>query len=141
MTEPPPEQHPQQPQYGQALPPPPPAYTQQTYGPYTPEPPATNRATLALVLGIVGLTVCPGIASIPAWIIGSEAVKEIEASNGQLGGRSMAFAGKVTGIIGTVLAGLGLLAVGAVFVIGALLVDSVNDCQATGDDTTFSVHC
>jgi len=139
MTEQSPEQQqPQQPPYGQA---PPPGFTQQAYGPYTPEPPATNRATLALVLGIVGLTICPGAASIPAWIIGNEAVKEIEASNGQLGGRSMAFAGKVTGIIGTVLAGLGLLAVGAIFLISALVVDSVQNCEATGDDTTFSVHC
>ena len=46
-----------------------------------------------------------------------------------------------TGIIGTVLAGLGLLAVGAIFLIGALFVSSVDDCQATGDDTTFTVHC
>ena len=128
MTDQPPPQPPpepvQQPAYGQT---PPPGYTQQAYGAYAPEPPATNRATLALVLGIVGLTVCPGAASIPAWIIGNEAVKEIDASNGQLGGRSMAFAGKVTGIIGTVLAGLGLLAVGAVFLISALVVDSVHD--------------
>ncbi|RNL79750.1 DUF4190 domain-containing protein [Nocardioides marmorisolisilvae] len=141
MSELPPEQ-PQQPPYAQAPPPPPaPGYTQQAYGPYTPEPPATNRATLALVLGIVGLTVCPGAASIPAWIIGNEAVKEIDASQGQLGGRSMAFAGKVTGIIGTVLAGAGLLAIGAIFLISALVVDSVGDCEATGDDTSFSVHC
>ena len=145
MTEQPPEQPPHQasapPPAPPSAPPPAPGYTQHAYAPYTPEPPATSRATLALVLGIVGLTICPGAAAIPAWIIGNEAVKEIDASKGQLGGRSMAYAGKVTGIIGTVLAGLGLLAVGAIFLIGAVLVDSVDNCQATGDDTSFTVNC
>ena len=115
-------------------------YTHQNYGNYTPEPPATNKSVLALVLGIVGLTVCPGAASIPAWIIGHEAVKEIDASNGALGGRSTAQAGKITGIIGTVLGGLGLLAIGAIFLIGALFVDSVHDCfDQHADD--YSTQC
>jgi hypothetical protein len=118
-----------------------PAYTQQNYGPYVPEPPATSKATLALVLGIVGLTVCPGAASIPAWIIGHEAVKEIDSSNGQLGGRSMAMAGKITGIVGTALAALGILAVGAIFLFSAVLFSSVSDCTGSGNDSSFSFHC
>lgn len=118
-----------------------PGFTQQGYPQYVSEPPATSKATLALVLGIVGLTICPGAASVPAWIIGHDAVKEIDASNGQLGGRSMAFAGKVTGIIGTALAAAGLLAIGAIFLIGALFVSSVDDCHATGNDSDFTVRC
>ena len=127
---------PQQPQQPQQ-----PGYTQQGYPQYVPEPEATSKATLALVLGIVGLTICPGAASIPAWIIGHEAVKEIDASNGQLGGRSMAFAGKVTGIIGTALAALGLLVLGAFFLIGVIFVSSVDDCHATGNDSDVRVQC
>jgi hypothetical protein len=133
MTEtPPPSEQPQQT---------PPGYTHYGYPQYTPEPHATSKATLALILGIVGLTICPGAASIPAWIIGHEAVKEIDASNGQLGGRSMAFAGKVTGIIGTALAGLGLLVVGAIFLISAVFVSSVDDCQGSSTESSFSFHC
>ena len=109
--------------------------------PYTPEPPATSKATLALVLGIVGLTICPGAASIPAWIIGHEAVKEIDASNGAFGGRSMAFAGKITGIVGTVLGALGLLAIGAIFVVSALLVDTVHDCFDQQPTSSYSTGC
>ena len=115
-------------------------YPHQGYPQVPPEPPATSKATLALVLGIVGLTICPGAASIPAWIIGHEAVKEIDASNGTLGGRSMAFAGKVTGIIGTVLGVLGVLAIAAIFAISAIFVSSVKDCF--DDNTTgYSADC
>jgi hypothetical protein len=141
MSEQPPADQPPADQPQQPWQPPGQGYPHQGYPQYTPEPPATSKATLALVLGIVGLTVCPGAASIPAWIIGHEAVKEIDASNGALGGRSAAMAGKVTGIIGTVLAALGLLAVGLIFLIGAIFVSSVDDCTATGTDTQFSFNC
>jgi hypothetical protein len=148
MTEQPPagSDQPQQPQQAQQpWQPPEQGYTHQSYHQnYAPEPPATSKATLALVLGIVGLTVCPGAASIPAWIIGSEAVKEIDASNGVLGGRSMAFAGKVTGIIGTVLAGLGIVAVGLIFLISALVVDTVHDTVDNclhQDSSDYSSQC
>jgi hypothetical protein len=133
MTE---EQPPQPPPQGFT----PQGFTPRGYGHYTPEPPATSKATLALVLGIVGLTVCPGAASIPAWIIGNEAIKEIDSSNGAAGGRSMAVAGRVTGIIGTVLGGLGLLAIGAIFVVSALIVSSVEDCF-DDNSTGYSSEC
>ena len=147
MSEQPPQQpDPQQPQYGHPSYGQPsdgqqPPYAQYNYGHYVPEPPATSKATLALVLGIVGLTLCPGAASIPAWIIGHEAVKEIDASNGQLGGRSMAMAGKVTGIVGTALAALGVLALGIFFLVTAVLITSVDDCTGTSDDSSFSFNC
>lgn len=139
MTEPP-QPEPQQPWQPPQPPQPVPPQFGYPQG-YTPEPPTTSKATIALVLGIVGLTVCPGAASIPAWIIGHDAVKEIDASNGTLGGRSVALAGKVTGIIGTALAALGVLVLGAFLLIGAVFVSSVDDCTATGDDTSFSVDC
>ena len=62
----------------------------------------------ALILGIVGL-VCCSIAAPFAWSIGGKAVKEIDASGGRLGGRGQAQAGKILGIIGTVLLVLGVL--------------------------------
>jgi hypothetical protein len=85
-----------------------PGYDQQ-YGPppvgYAPDHP---KATTSLVLGILGIVVC-GVLAPFAWQSGKRAVAEIDASNGQLGGRGAAQAGYVLGIIGTVLLGLGVL--------------------------------
>jgi hypothetical protein len=136
MTEQPPNDSGQQPWQPPPQPAPPPGFGTQ----YSPEPPATSRATTALVLGIVGLTVCVGIASIPAWIIGNEALKEIDNSNGALGGRSFAQAGKVMGIIGTALGALSLLVLG-LFLVLSLAVFSSVDCSGTTTDTEFSFNC
>jgi hypothetical protein len=94
-----------QPQYGQ------PPYGQPAYPPtgypptgYVPDHP---KATSSLVLGILGIVVC-GIVAPFAWVVGKRTVREIDASNGQLGGRGSAQAGYVLGVIGTVLLGLGL---------------------------------
>lgn len=75
---------------------------------YAPQPPAHPQATTVLILGILGLVLCQLIAPF-AWIMGRRVVTEIDASQGQYGGRTEAQAGKVMGIIGTVLIGLGLL--------------------------------
>jgi len=68
------------------------------------------------VLGLVGLigfffcgitiVLCPF-----AWAKGAQARREIDASQGTLGGRDLATVGFVTGIIGTVILGLALLAI------------------------------
>ena len=87
--------------------PPPPGWGQQPgygYGPPQDHP----KAQTAMILGILGI-VCCGFLSIPAFIIGNNAVKEIDAANGSLGGRSMANAGKIMGIVGMVFLGLGLI--------------------------------
>jgi hypothetical protein len=87
-------------------------------------PPAKHpSATTAMVLGIIGLAggmVCylPILASPFAWWIGAKAVREIDASNGQMGGRGEANAGKITGIIGTVILLLGVLALVGVIALG-----------------------
>src|SRR5690349_4459293 len=67
----------QQPQYQQ------PQYGQPGYYP-PPAPPTPGKATAALIMGIAGLLVCPLVLSIPAWIVGRSAVKEIDASQGSL---------------------------------------------------------
>jgi hypothetical protein len=100
-------------------PPPPPPEQQPPHGNYPPNQygappyggfaaPDHSQAMLVLILGIVGLVVC-GIAAPFAWVIGNRVIAEIDASNGQVGGRSTANAGRICGIIGTVLLGLGLL--------------------------------
>lgn len=79
-------------------------------------PPAHPRATTALVLGLVSLIgtfVCllPIVAAPFAWRIGGRAVKEIDAQPGRWSGREQAQAGRIMGIIGTVLLVLGILAI------------------------------
>jgi Domain of unknown function (DUF4190) len=76
------------------------------------------------VLGIVGLVgiVC-GLTLVlapVAWYVGAKAVREIDASPGRYAGRQKAFAGKVMGIIGTVLLVLFILAVVALVALVAV---------------------
>ncbi len=93
--------------------PPPPPMQQPGYG-YRPDHP---RATVSLVLGIVSLVLCSILGPV-AWVIGGRTVSEIDASGGQYGGRGQAMAGKVCGIIATVLLALGILFAIAVGVLG-----------------------
>ncbi|MBJ7358146.1 MAG: DUF4190 domain-containing protein [Nocardioides sp.] len=82
-----------------------------TYGAFAPDHP---QSTLVLVLGILGLVLCQVISPF-AWVMGNRVIREIDASGGAVGGRSPANAGRICGIIGTMLLGLGLLiAVGVV---------------------------
>lgn len=76
------------------------------------------KAQTAMILGILGL-VCCGLLAIPAYIIGNNAVKEIDASGGQYGGRGMANAGKICGLIGIVLMVLGIIFYVILFAVGA----------------------
>ncbi len=91
------------------------SYPPQAGGGYQPPPQQNHpRATTALVLGILGVVIC-GILAPFAWRVGKQAMGEIDASGGQLGGRGQAQAGYILGIIGTVLlvfAVLGLLLAG-----------------------------
>ena len=98
-------------------------------------------ATTAMVLGIIGLVgvlTCGGITlllSPAAWVVGRRAVREIDASPGRYAGRERAQAGKIMGIIGTV-----LLALGVLVIIGAIaLVATVgsNDPQPVYPNPTF----
>ena len=56
-----------------------------------------------MILGILGLVCCGFFAGIPALILGKQAQNEIDASGGTQGGRGMATAGFVMGIIACVL--------------------------------------
>ena len=129
MTTPPPGQPPQDPNdpygYGQQ-----PAYGQQpSYGqqpgyygqPGYPPPivyhaPDHPQAATAMILGILGLVLCQVISPF-AWSMGKKTVAEIDASQGQLGGRGQAQAGYVCGIIGTIILGLAVAFLIVYFVI------------------------
>lgn len=105
---------------GQTYPPPPSAPHPPAGGAYYPHaagPPRHPQATTAMVLGILGLVLCGFLAPF-AWYTGAKAVSEIDASPWPYAGRSEANAGKIMGIVGTVLVGLGLLAFVALVAIG-----------------------
>lgn len=74
-------------------------------------------ATTAMVLGIVslvGIAFCGGLTLVlapAAWAVGAKSVRQIDASPGQFAGRDRAQAGKIMGIIGSVLLVLGIVAI------------------------------
>ncbi len=75
--------------------------------------PAVSRqnadgAVPALVLGILSIVLCPLCAPF-AWYFGQRAERLVDASGGMLGGRGEATAGKILGIIMTVLMVLGVV--------------------------------
>ncbi|MFT4166460.1 MAG: DUF4190 domain-containing protein [Microlunatus sp.] len=86
--------------YGQAQPTPygVAPYQQGAYPPYRPSHP---KATMALILGIIGVTVCP-FAGIGGFIVGRRVRAEVDAAPDQWEGRSLATAGWVMGIISIV---------------------------------------
>src|SRR3954451_3657750 len=79
-------------------------------GPYPPiaYAPDHPKATTSLVLGILGIVICNVVAPF-AWKIGRDTVREIDASQGRLGGRGSAQAGYVLGVIGTAILAVGVL--------------------------------
>jgi hypothetical protein len=63
----------------------------------------SGKAITALVLGILGLLLCPLICSVLAVIFGYQARREGDSSAGRVGGRGIAVAGVVLGWIGLVI--------------------------------------
>lgn len=75
-----------------------------------------HRGTTILVLGILGLVVCP-ICGIIAWIMGNGDIKKIEAGQMDPEGLGQTKAGKICGIIATILSILFAVIYGIVIVI------------------------
>jgi hypothetical protein len=113
---PPPQQPQQQPQqpYGA---PPPGAYGQVPYGAYPVQ--DHPQSTMVLVLGILSLLLCQVVGPF-AWVMGNRALREIDASGGQIGGRGTVQAGRICGIIATIFLALGLLALVAVVILAVV---------------------
>ena len=80
-------------------------------------PPKHPQATTVLVLGILGVVLC-GVLAPFAWVMGNKAIKEIRANPTAFSGESEVSAGRILGIIGTMLLILGVLvlAVAVVFI-------------------------
>ena len=114
--QPPPPYGPPPPRYGQ------PPYGQPPYGggpgwgPGTPMRETVPGAVLALVLGIVGIVFCP-IAAPFAWFIGRGAEQTIATDPNRYSGKEMATAGKIVGIIGSILLTLYVIAIVVVVIV------------------------
>jgi uncharacterized membrane protein YjgN (DUF898 family) len=75
--------------------------------------PEQSQATTILVMGILGLIIC-GILAPFAWVMGNKELTAIDSGLRSPENRSTANAGRILGIIGTVLLGIGLV-VGVIF--------------------------
>lgn len=74
--------------------------------------PEKSEAVTALVLGILGFVACQLLSPF-AWQIGKRELEAMDAGRRDPKDRSMATAGKVLGIVGTVI--MGLMLIGLVF--------------------------
>jgi hypothetical protein len=74
-----------------------------------------HRGTLILVLGILGLVLC-GFLGIPAWIMGNSDLREMDAGRMDPSGRGNTNAGRICGMIATILTILGIIA--AIVIVG-----------------------
>ncbi len=78
-----------------------------------------HRATTVLVLGILGLVIC-GLLGIVAWVMGKNDLKEMDAGAMDPSGRGMTNAGRICGIIATVLLIIYAVIATAAVLLGAL---------------------
>lgn len=83
----------------------------QTVPPAPPAPPSggsSGRATTSLVLGILGV-ICCGLLAPVAWYLGSQELQAIAAGQAPAAGEGVAKAGKILGIVGSILLILSLV--------------------------------
>ncbi|MEV0771807.1 DUF4190 domain-containing protein [Nocardia salmonicida] len=90
---------------------------------YYPRPPEHPESTTVLILGILGLAMC-GLCAPFAWVKGRKVVAEIDASGGQIGGRSQANAGYIMGIVGSCVLGVSILVVAGSVLLLVMTADS-----------------
>ena len=86
--------------------------------------PEASQATTVLVLGILGIVIC-GILAPFAWVMGNRELEAIDAGRRAPENRGTANAGRILGIIGTVLLGIGVI-VGLLFLVGAIASFSIS---------------
>lgn len=70
--------------------------------------PEASQATTVLVLGIIGIVLCQLLGPV-AWVMGNNELQAIDAGRRAPENRGTANAGRILGIISTVLLAIGLL--------------------------------
>jgi hypothetical protein len=92
----------------------------QGYGAVLPEHPSATTTLVLGIIGLAGIAFCGGLTLVVspfAWAIGRRAVREIDAAPGRYSGREKANAGRIMGLVGTILLAVGVLAVAAFIVL------------------------
>ena len=79
-----------------------------------------HRGVLILVLGILGFVGCSIFTAIPAWILGGGDIKQMDAGTMDPSGRGLTNAGRILGIIATVMAILGIIVFVALMLLGVI---------------------
>ncbi len=79
-----------------------------------------HRGGMLLAFGILGILCCI-VFGILAWVMGSNDLKEMAAGRMDPSGEGMTKAGKILGIVGCVLAVLGILAWIALMIFGVAM--------------------
>lgn len=74
-----------------------------------PQPRRSANGAVILVLGILAIISLGCLTGIPAWIMGNNSLREIEAGMADPSERGLVQAGRVLGIIATLLMAAGLL--------------------------------
>jgi hypothetical protein len=80
-----------------------------------------HRATLILVFGILGIICCFPLG-IAAWVLGKRDLKEMDAGTMDPSGRGNTNAGRICGMIGTLLSGTIIVLVIVGMIVSFLLV-------------------
>ncbi|MEU1209037.1 DUF4190 domain-containing protein [Nocardia sp. NPDC005825] len=108
----------QQPGYNPGYQPPVPGYYPPGgyYGQPVPDHP---QAVTVLILGVMSLVFCQLLGPV-AWIMGGKARREINESNGMIGGSGMVTAGWICGIVGTALIALTIAFIVLMVIVGAV---------------------
>lgn len=81
------------------------------------------RGTAILVLGILSLVVC-GLIGPFAWSMGNTALREIDANPGYYSNRGLVVAGRICGMVATILLIVGVVAIVLVFGVFASVANS-----------------
>ncbi len=84
-----------------------------------PSKPTNSLAVVSVILGVIGICMPGLIFSVPAWILGNMAVKQIKDTPNQEG-LQLANAGRVLGMVITILTGA-FLALYLLFVFGTII--------------------
>ena len=79
-----------------------------------------HRGVLILVLGILSFVLCGILTAIPAWVMGNSDLREIDAGAMDPSGRGLTNAGRILGMIATILTILGVVIVVALLILGIL---------------------
>jgi len=78
-----------------------------------------HHGTLVLVFGILGLVICAPLG-IAAWVMGNGDLKQMDSGAMDPSGRSLTNAGRIRGMVATILLGIGILIGIAALALGIL---------------------